>query len=50
MQAQMVMCEITLDFVDGMLEVKFFGFNAMLHSHLSNVLLEVGSFMPTNCI
>jgi len=36
----MAMCEITLDFVDDMLEVKLFAFNAMLHSLLSDVLLS----------
>jgi hypothetical protein len=34
--------------VNGMLEMKFVGFNAMLHSVLSEILFEVGSFKPAD--
>jgi hypothetical protein len=34
--------------VNGMLEMKFFGFNTMLHSVLSDILFEVGSFKPAD--
>jgi len=49
-QAKMAMCKTTIDFVSGMLELKLFGFNALLDSVLSDVLREVGSFMPTDNI
>jgi hypothetical protein len=44
----MSMCDVSLLFVNGMLEMKFFGFNAMLHSVLSDILFEVGSFKPAD--
>jgi hypothetical protein len=47
-QAKISMCDISLLFVNGMLEMKFFSFNAMLRSVLSDILFEVGSFKPAD--
>ncbi|KAK2393950.1 Insulinase (Peptidase family M16) family protein [Trifolium repens] len=47
-KAKISMCDISLLFVNGMLEMKFFSFNAMLRSVLSDILFEVGSFKPAD--
>nr|XP_027192391.1 nardilysin-like [Cicer arietinum] len=47
-QGRIAKFDISISFVDGMLELKLSGFNDKLPLLLSKVLLEVNSFMPTD--